>query len=65
MSKTAIHYLEALAVIAAVAVPVHYLGGLDWPWSIVLGAAASILVRALTHRRAAHPTSGEKEARPR
>ena len=52
MSKTATHYIEAIAVIAAVAAAVHYLAGLDWPWAIVLGAAASVLGRAVAHAMA-------------
>ena len=60
MSKTTIHYIEAIAVIAAVAAPAHYLAGLDWPWAIVLGAAASILLRALSHPRTAPPATKER-----
>jgi hypothetical protein len=47
--KTALVYGEAVAVIVAVSVPVHYLGELDWPWAIVIGAVALILVRSLIH----------------
>jgi membrane protein implicated in regulation of membrane protease activity len=53
MSKTALTYLEAVALIAAVSLPVHYLGGVDWPWAIVIGAAASIALRWLIHRAVA------------
>jgi hypothetical protein len=55
MSKTAAIYAEALAVIAAVAAATHYLIGLDWPWAIAAGAATSILVRAVIHRRPSRP----------
>ena len=41
MSKKAFIYLETVAVIVAVSVPVYYLGGLDWPWAIVIGAVTS------------------------
>ena len=51
MSKTTIHYIQAIAVIAAVAAVVHYLTGLEWPWAIVIGASASMLLRALRHLR--------------
>lgn len=47
--KTALVYGEAVAVIVAVSVPVHYLGGLDWPWAIVIGAGASVVLRSLIH----------------
>ena len=50
MSKTVLSYAEAAAFIVAVGVPLHYLAGLDWPWAIVIGAAASITTR-LAHRR--------------
>ena len=49
MSKRALVYAESVAFIVAVAVPVHYLGGLEWPWAIVIGAAASIMLRWLIH----------------
>jgi hypothetical protein len=49
MSKTALTNAEAVAVIAAVSVPVHYLGGLAWAWAIVAGAATSIVLRWLIH----------------
>jgi hypothetical protein len=49
MLKRALMYAESLAVILAVSVPVHYLGGLDWPWAIVIGAATSIVLRWLIH----------------
>jgi hypothetical protein len=41
--------IENVVVIAAVGVPVHYLTGLDWPWAIVIGAAAIIALRWLIH----------------
>lgn len=49
MSKTALMYAEAVAIIAAVSVPVHYFGGLEWPWAIVIGAVTSIVLRWLIH----------------
>ena len=49
MSKKAFIYLETVAVIVAVSVPVYYLGGLDWPWAIVIGAVTSIVLRWLIH----------------
>lgn len=52
MFKTALTYLEAVALIAAVSVPVHYLGEVDWPLAIAIGAAASIALRWLIHRGA-------------
>ena len=65
MSKTAHQYVQAIAVIAAVAALLHYLAGLDWAWATVIGAAASILLRALLRPRATSSTTGEKEVRPR
>jgi predicted aconitase with swiveling domain len=47
--KTALIYGEAVAVIVVVSVPIHYLGGLDWPWAIVIGAATSVVLRWLIH----------------
>ena len=49
MSKKAFIYAEAVAVIIAVSGPVHFFGGLDWPWAIVIGAATSIVLRWLIH----------------
>ena len=49
MSKTALTYAETAAFIVAVGVPIHYFAGLDWPWAIVIGAAASIILRFLIH----------------
>jgi hypothetical protein len=57
---TAVRYLEAAVVIAAIAAPIHYLVGLDWPWAIVLGTAGSMLVRALVYPRTPPPASGVK-----
>ena len=50
MLKNILTYVENVVVIAAVGVPVHYLTGLDWPWAILIGAAASIVLRWLIHR---------------
>ena len=44
--KTAL-YAQTLVLLIAVAVVVHYLTGLDWPWAIVAGAAVSLAARAL------------------
>jgi hypothetical protein len=41
--------LTYAAFIVAVGAPLHYLAGLDWPWAIVIGAAASIMLRFLIH----------------
>jgi hypothetical protein len=49
VSKKPFIYLETVAVIVAVSVPVYYLGGLDWPWAIVIGAVTSIVLRRLIH----------------
>jgi len=49
MSKTALIYTEAVAVIVVVSVPVHYLSGLAWAWAIVIGAVTSIVLRWLIH----------------
>ena len=49
MSKTVLTYAETAAFIVVVGVPVHYLAGLDWPWAIVIGAAASVMLRFLIH----------------
>ncbi len=39
MLKTMLTYVENVIVIVAVGVSVHYLGGLEWPWAISIGAA--------------------------
>jgi hypothetical protein len=49
MIKTALINAEAVAVIVAVSVPVHYLGGLAWAWAVVTGAVTSIVLRRLIH----------------
>jgi hypothetical protein len=49
MTKTALINAEAVAVIVAVSIPVHYLGGLAWAWAIVTGAVTSIVLRRLIH----------------
>lgn len=36
-----------VVAIVAVSLPVHYLGGLDWPWAIVVGAITSVAVRSV------------------
>jgi membrane protein implicated in regulation of membrane protease activity len=51
MSKTSTAYAQTLVILAAVAVAVHYLVGLDWPWAIVAGAVVSVAARAVIHRR--------------
>jgi hypothetical protein len=50
MTKQALIYAEAVGVIVAVSVAVHYLGGLDWPFAIAIGAATSIVARRLFRR---------------
>ena len=47
--KRALMYAASVAIIVAVSVPVHYFGGLDWPWAIVVGAATSVMLHWLTH----------------
>jgi cell division protein FtsW (lipid II flippase) len=42
-------YIETAVLIAAVGVPVHYFAGLDWPWALVIGSAASIILRFMIH----------------
>jgi hypothetical protein len=39
---TTLRSAQSILVIVAIAVPVHFLGGLEWPWAIVIGAAGSI-----------------------
>ena len=51
MSKTALTYAETVAFILAIGASAHYLGGLDWPWAIVIGAIGSVVLRLLIHSR--------------
>jgi cell division protein FtsW (lipid II flippase) len=62
MLKSSLRYIETALFTAAVSVPVHYLAGLDWPWVIAIGLAASIVLRALIHHRP--PTNQQQEIRP-
>ena len=47
MLNTLLTYVANVIVVVAVGVSVHYLGGLDWPWAIVIGAAVSVALRWL------------------
>lgn len=60
MLKTVLTYLEVVALIAVVAIPVHFVGEVDWPWAIGIGAAASIVLRWVIHRAAL----GNRRKRP-
>ncbi len=62
MLKSSLRYIETALFTAAVCVPVHYVTGIDWPWAIAIGLGASILLRALIHRRP--PTNRRQEVRP-
>jgi len=53
VSRKALLYGEAALFTLALTVPVHYLGGLDWPWALVIGLAASLVLRVLIHGRSA------------
>jgi hypothetical protein len=58
--KTSLLYAETLATLVAVAVIVHLLTSVDWPWAIAAGAAAAVILRTLIHRKNAPPTVGER-----
>jgi hypothetical protein len=45
-------YAAHVVVIAAVALPLHYLTSLDWPWAILVGGAMLIALRGLMQREA-------------
>ena len=47
MLNTMLTYVANVIVIVAVGVSVHYLGGLDWPWAILIGAAVLVALRWL------------------
>jgi predicted branched-subunit amino acid permease len=49
--KSALRSAETIALLVAVAVPVHLVASVDWPWAIVIGALAGIVLRALIHHR--------------
>jgi hypothetical protein len=48
----ALTYVANVVVIAAVALPVHYLTGLDWPWAMLIGGAVLVALRRLMRREA-------------
>ena len=50
MLKSIAAYAQAVALIAVVAVPLHFLAGLDWPWAVVAGGLAAIVLRPLIRR---------------
>jgi hypothetical protein len=62
MLKTSRRYIETALFTAAVGVPVHYLAGLDWPWAIAVGLAASIVLRRVIHR--GPPSNQRREVAP-
>ena len=47
MLNTMLTYVANVIVIVAVGVSVHYLGGLDWPWATLIGAAVLVALRWL------------------
>ena len=49
--KTTLLYVETIAILIVVAVVVHFVVSIDWPWAVALGAAAAVLIRALLQRR--------------
>lgn len=49
--KTTLLYTETIAILVAVAVIVHLLGSIDWPWAIAVGGAVAVLLRALIQRK--------------
>lgn len=62
MSRKLLIYAENAAVIIVVALVVHYLAGLDWPWAFVIGAGASIVLRWLVDHHMV-PGFGARSAR--
>ena len=56
MLNTMLSFVENVIVIVVVGVSLHYLGGLDWPWAILIGAAVLVALRwLLPSVRAARP----------
>jgi hypothetical protein len=49
--KSALLYAETIAILVVVAVVVHLLASVDWPWAIAIGAATAVALRALIHRK--------------
>ena len=47
MLNTMLSFVENVIVIVVVGVSLHYLGGLDWPWAILIGAAVLVALRWL------------------
>ena len=47
MLETMLSFVENVIVIVVVGVSLHYLGGLDWPWAILIGAAVLVALRWL------------------
>ena len=47
MLNTMLTYVANVIVIVVVGVSFHYLGGLDWPWATLIGAAVLLALRWL------------------
>jgi len=50
MNNTII-YAQTITILVAVTLVVHFGGGVDWPWAVATGAAASILLRTILPKR--------------
>jgi hypothetical protein len=47
--KNTLLYAETIAILVVVAVVVHLIASVDWPWAVAIGAAAAVLLRAVIH----------------
>ena len=47
MLNTMLTFVANAIVIVVVGVSFHYLGGLDWPWATLIGAAVLLALRWL------------------
>ena len=45
MLETMLSFVENVIVIVVVGVSLHYLGGLDWPWAVLIGGGVLVALR--------------------
>ena len=51
MSRSALLYLETVAITIVTLLPLHYFADLSWPRALMTGLVTAIVVRAVIHHR--------------